>query len=272
MNNAKDYYNTHSVEYKDKWDLSEDGLERPANYYRLQIINSMIKMASLKVGDRVVEIGCGTGLVLKELLKVTRPIYGTDISTQMLERVRDSLLKDKNVSIVNDFTEVLNNKQSDVFLMQNDLLQLNLPQNYFDKIISMEVLRYIDDVPKALKNVRNMMKQDSVFIFTVTNFFSFSFFPIKYFIRKLFNRINNKEELLQYFVTEDGIKNKIREAGLETISFKKLNLLSFNPLVQGFIKTNDKAKKIVKLDGILSKIPLINKFFDTFIFAVRMNK
>ena len=89
------------------------------------------------MGDTIVEIGCGTGLVLKELLKITKPIYGTDISTQMLERVRDSLLKDRNVSIVNNFTEVLNNRESDVFLMQNDLLELNLPKNYFDKIISM---------------------------------------------------------------------------------------------------------------------------------------
>jgi len=272
MNNAKDYYNTHSVEYKDKWDLSEDGLERPANYYRLQIINSMIKMASLKMGDTIVEIGCGTGLVLKELLKITKPIYGTDISTQMLERVRDSLLKDRNVSIVNNFTEVLNNRESDVFLMQNDLLELNLPKNYFDKIISMEVLRYIDDVPRALENVKSIMKEDTIFVFTVTNFFSFSFFPIKYFIRKLFNRIDKKEELLQYFVTEGNIKKHIKHAGLRILSFKKLNLLSFNPLVQSLVKTNDKAKKILKFDSILSKIPIVNNFFDTFIFAVRLDK
>jgi|SRR3989344_2243330 len=255
MNNARDYYNTHSVEYVDKWDLSESGLRQPANYYRLEIIKEMIKMADIKLGDAVVEIGCGTGLVLKELLKITQPIYGTDISAEMIERVRDSLLKDN---------------QSDVVLTQNDLLELNLQKNYFDKIISMEVLRYIDDVPRALGNVRDIMKRDSIFVFTVTNFWSLSFFPIKYYFRKLFNRINKREELLQYFVTESGIKKDIKKSGLKIVDFKKLNLLSFNPLVKSFINTSDKAKKIVRLDAILSKISIINMFFDTFIFAVKL--
>ena len=116
------------------------------------------------------------------------------------------------------------------------------------------------------------MKEDTIFVFTVTNFFSFSFFPIKYFIRKLFNRIDKKEELLQYFVTEGNIKKHIKHAGLRILSFKKLNLLSFNPLVQSLVKTNDKAKKILKFDSILSKIPIVNNFFDTFIFAVRLDK
>src|SRR3989344_1061708 len=271
MNNAKDYYDIHSVEYKNKWDLSEVGLERPANYYRLKIINSMLGMASIKAHDKVVEIGCGTGLVLKELLKVTRPIYGTDISIEMLERVRDSLIKDRKVSIVEDFKPTLDNNQSDAFLMRNDLLELNLPKNYFDKIISMEVLRYIDDVPLALQNIKNIMKKDTIFVFTVTNFFSFSLFPIKYYFRKLFNRINKKEELLQFFVTEGSIKKDIKNADLRVVAFKKLNMLSFNPLLQGSVSTSDKAKKIVRLDAILSKIPLINCFFDTFIFAVKLD-
>ena len=271
MNNAKDYYNTHSIGYRDKWNLSELGLRKPANLYRLQIINSMIKMASLEMNDSVLEIGCGTGLVLEELLKVTRPIYAIDISVEMLHRVKDSLLKDKKVSIVNDFRGVLHNNQSDIFLMQNDLLELDLPKNYFDKIISMEVLRYIDDISKALQNIRNIMKQDTIFVFTVTNFFSFSLFPIKYYLRKLFNRVN-KEELIQYFVTESGIKKEIKKSNLKILSFKKLNLLSFNPLIENVVATDIQAKKIMKWDKILSKIPIINHFFDTLIFAVKLDR
>lgn len=272
MNNAKDYYNIHSTEYVDKWDLSSSGLEKPENYYRLEIINAMIKMADVRSGDRVVEIGCGTGLVLHELLKITKPIYGTDISAEMLHRVKDSLLKDKNVSIVNSFDTSSNDVQADVFLAQNDLLNLNLPRNYFDKIISMEVLRYIDNVPKALENVKSIMRPNSVFVFTVTNFYSFSFFPVKYQLRKLFNKVNRDEELLQYFVTEGAIKKEIKKAGFKIVSFRKLNLLSFNPLVKEMAETSTKARKIVKWDALLSKIPIINQLFDTFIFAVKLDK
>jgi 2-polyprenyl-3-methyl-5-hydroxy-6-metoxy-1,4-benzoquinol methylase len=189
----------------------------------------------------------------------------------MLERVKDSLLKNKKVSIVTDFNDVLNNMGSDVFLMQNDFLQLRLPKNYFDKIISMEVLRYIDDVPKSLENVKSIMKENSIFVFTITNLFSFSFFPIKYSIRKFFNIINKKDELLQYFVTEGQIKREIKNAGLKIISFKKLNLLSFNPIIESIVDTDTKARKIMHWDNLLSKIPIINHLFDTFIIAVKLD-
>ena len=136
----------------------------------------------------------------------------------------------------------------------------------------MEVLRYIDDVPKVLTNMKNIMKTDSVFVFTVTNFWSFSFFPVKYYIRKLLNKVNSRNELLQYFVTESGIKKQINEAGLKVESFKKLNLLSFNPLVKKVVKTGVQAEKVMMLDRILLKIPLVNNLFDTFIFRVKLDR
>lgn len=255
MSNAKQYYNVHSEEYAGKWDLSEAGLEKPANHYRLEIIRAMIEMASIKPGDRVVEIGCGTGLVLKELLKITKPVYGTDISAEMLGRAK----------------KYLGNEQSNVILMENDILKLSLEKDYFDKIISMEVLRYINDVPKALRNVRNIMKEDAVFVFTMTNFFSFSLFPIKYYLRKLF-RAKKEEELIHYFATEGSIKRMIRESGLKVASFRKLNLLSFNPLVQKIVRSRSQAKNIMAMDRVLAKIPLVNRLFDTLIFAVKLDK
>lgn len=271
MNNAEEYYNSHSTGYVDKWDLSEIGLKKPANHYRLEIINIMIAMAGLKKGDRVVEIGCGTGLVLREMSKVTTPLCATDISLSMLERVKDSLLKDKKVSIVDNFTQTLSDQSAEVFLMQNNLLSLNLPTNYFDKIMSMEVLRYVDNVPKALENVKEIMKPESIFVFTITNLFSLSFFPIKYSLRKMLGLVNQEKELLQYFVTEREIKRYLKEAGLKIVSFKKLNLLTFNPLVERLVGTDSKARKVVELDSFLSKVPIVNKFFDTFILAVKVD-
>ena len=44
MRNPKEYYNTHSRGYVQKWDLSQEGLKRPRNYYRLKTIESLIKL------------------------------------------------------------------------------------------------------------------------------------------------------------------------------------------------------------------------------------
>jgi len=48
-----------------------------------------------------------------------------------------------------------------------------------------------------------------------------------------------------------------------------MNLLTFNPLVEKIVKTSIGAKRTQKIDEILSKIPLINFFFDTFIISVK---
>ncbi len=272
MNNAKEYYNVHSVGYVDKWDLSEQGLKKPANYYRLQIIESLLGLAEITPGERIVEVGCGTGLVLAEAVKITKPIFGTDISQSMIERVKDSLLKDKKVVIVKDFSLLPPEPNVDVYLMQNDFLNLNVPKNYFDKILSMEVIRYIDDLPTCFKNVRNVMKDDSLFVFTGTNPYSLSLFPLKYTIRKWFNKIDKQKELLQYFTSERKIKKLLRDAGLEIVTFKKMNLFSFNPFVESVVKTSEKAEKVEKWNKRFAKVPLINHFFDTFVIAVRKAK
>jgi len=272
MSNPQEYYNTHSKEYVQKWDLSQEGLKQPHNYYRLKNIESLINLASIKPGDRVIEIGCGTGLVLRELLKITRPIYGTDIASEMLQRVKDSVLKDKKVSIIKNLSEPrTEDLQSDVLLTQNDLLKPELPQKFFDKVLSMEVLRYNNDLAGCLNNIRAIMKDKGIFVFTVTNLFSFSLFPIKFNLRKLFNKIDKNNEMMQYFITERSIKKELAKANFSIIAFEKTGLFSHNELVKRFVHTAKGAKRIIWLNQKLSKVPIINHFFDTFIIAVTVN-
>ncbi len=272
MRNPQEYYNAHSQGYIQKWDLSQEGLKRPVNYYRLKTIELLIKLAAIKPGEKVVEIGCGTGLVLREVLKITRPIYGTDISSEMLQRVKDSVLKDKKVSIVNDLSQPqIEDPGSDVLLMQDDLLKPKLPQKFFDKVLSMEVLRYNDDLPGCLNNIHAIIKDEGIFVFTVTNFFSFGLFPIKYNLRKLFNKIDRSRELVQYFVTERSIKKEIAKANFSIVAFEKTGILSVNQFVRRFVHTSQGAEKIIRLSRILSKVPIIDQFFDTFIIAAKAN-
>lgn len=272
MRNPKEYYNGHSRGYVQKWDLSQEGLKRPANYYRLKTIELLLKLADIKPGEKVVEIGCGTGLVLREALKIIKPVYGTDISSEMLQRVKDSTLKDKKVSIVDNFSEIKNEDSgSDVLLMQDDLLNSELPHKFFDKILSMEVLRYNDDLPGCLRNVHTTIKDGGIFVFTVTNLFSFGFFPLKYNLRKLFNKIDRSQELVQYFATECSIKRDLARANFSIVAFEKAGILSVNQLIGRFIHTAEGAKKILKLSGKLSKVPVINQLFDTFVIAARAN-
>ena len=249
MSNAKEYYNRTSRDYVDKWKKIELERDNPTNSFRLKLIHSLIEMANIRSGDKVIEIGCGTGLVLKELLKYVKPIYGIDVSVEMLKRAQDSVLKGRKVVIVNGFKEVFQEikegqPEPEVILFENDILDLKLPLNYFDKILSLEVFRYIKETKTALNNAVRIMKPESIFVFTVTNQWSANLFPIKFLIRKWLGLINPKREIFQYFTTEKSIRKAIKEVGLEVVEFRKI-------------------------DKRLKNIPILRFFFDVFIIAVK---
>ena len=271
MENAKEYYDKTSREYVQKWqDMDRQSTFNASFYFRKKIMETVLEMARVEKNDRVVELGCGTGLVLRELLKKTGRVFGTDISPEMLKRVQDSTLKDRKVVIAENFLEAdARHRDAEVLLMPNGISKLDLPKNYFDKMLSVEVLRYVDDLENALRNVAAVMKMDSRYIFTITNFWSSSLFPVKFSIRKILGLVKPQKELLQYFVTERSIRRYLKNAGLEVVEFRKMGLLFAKPLIKKFIKNQAAAEKIYKLDKALSGKPILGKFADTFVVAVK---
>ncbi len=271
MGNAKEHYDKTSREYVQKWqDMDRQSSFNTSFYFRKKIMEAVLEIARVEKNDRVIELGCGTGLVLRELLNKIKRVFGTDISPEMLKRVQDSTLKDKKVVIAENFLDAdTRHRDTEVLLMPNGVSRLDLPKNYFDKILSVEVLRYVDDLENALCNIAAVMKADSRFVFTITNFWSSSLFPIKFSIRKILGLVNPRKELLQYFVTEKSIRRHLKTAGLEIVEFRKMGLLFANPLLKKFIKNQTRAEKIYKLDRKLSNKPILGKFADTFVIAVK---
>ena len=269
MNNAREHYNKGSHGYAEKWENINIDPDDPRNYFRKRLMEVVLKMsAPLSSNTRVVEIGCGNGLVLREVLKYTNKVFGTDIAIEMLRRVADTTLKDKKVVITDNFLN-LGDNDAEVILKENDFLNLDLPGNYFDRILSVEVLRYIDDIDICFKKCRAIMKQDSLFIFTTTNLWSFSLFPIKYSIRKALGIVDSKMELSQYFVTEKLLRGKLKKSGLRIVGFKRVGFLSMNPIARKFIRGEKLSAKIYDIDRVLAHIPILRNFFDTFIVAAK---
>lgn len=245
MSNAKEYYNRTSRNYVEKWRKIDSEPNNPSSHFRLKLIRSLIEMAGIRSGEKVIEIGCGTGLVLKELLNYVKPVYGIDISVEMLRRAQDSVLRDRKVVIVRDLEEIKESQPGpEVILLEDDILNLNLPHGHFDKILSLEVFRYIKDTRRALSNIAEIMKPESIFVFTVTNQWSANLFPLKFSVRKLLGLVNPEKEIFQCFTTERSIRKIIKKAGLGIIEFRKM-------------------------DKRFKNIPVLRFFFDTFIIAVK---
>jgi len=156
-----------------------------------------------------------------------------------------------------------------VLLVHGDMLGLELPPGRFDRILSMEVLRYIADLDGALQRVRAAMGERTTFAFTVTNVWSASLFPVKYSLRRRLGRVDVDAELLQYFVTERGIRSAVERNGLRLVELRKLNLLTFNPLASRTARDRAGAERLVALDRKLERVPLLRNAFDTLLLSVR---
>lgn len=267
MSNAKEYYNTHSQEYVAKWGSLDCEASQPAHWYRQQLIELVLDLAQVHSGQRVVEVGCGTGLVLRELFRRTPYVFGTDVSEEMLKRVQDTTLKDKRVTVVDSFLDTENGGDK-ILLMVDDLVQTKLPERYFDVIISVEVLRYIKDISAALAQLERIMESSSLLVFTITNFWSFSFFPLKFSLRRLLG-LMKPQELQQYFVTEGAIRKRLAASGLRIVGWRRVGFLTMNPLLRRLVSTRRGYERMFRFEQKISSLPIFRKFFDTFIITTK---
>ncbi|MEO5360109.1 MAG: methyltransferase domain-containing protein [Nitrospirota bacterium] len=54
--------------------------------YTEAILFPVIQQLGVRPGDKVLEVGCGTGMFLSEIEKITPEVYGVDISVEMLKK------------------------------------------------------------------------------------------------------------------------------------------------------------------------------------------
>lgn len=118
---------------------NENGVNKIPLYVWL---GDKIISSRLKKEQKILDIGCGTGLLLKYI--INRPnniVYGIDISSKMVEVTRKKLPKKmkKNVHI-------------------GDIEKLPFPDNFFDHVIASHVLQHVSNIKKALQEMKRVAK------------------------------------------------------------------------------------------------------------------
>jgi ubiquinone/menaquinone biosynthesis C-methylase UbiE len=123
--------------------------ESPAGKLRWKRRVNMLS-SSLKEGDKVLELGCGTGYFTKELTRLNIHTTAIDISPELLEEAKKKI-KAENVS----------------FQIQN-AYQMNFDNNQFDAVIGSSVLHHLD-VKKAISEIYRVLKPGGFVAFTEPN-------------------------------------------------------------------------------------------------------
>ncbi len=115
----KTYYNEFSTGYEN---------ERAKRYHRF-LDESELRIARPYVeGKRVLEVGCGTGLVLEPLARIASSAVGIDLSEGMLQKARERGLT----------------------VHQASATALPFSDNSFDTVLSFKVLAHIEEIRQAV--------------------------------------------------------------------------------------------------------------------------
>ena len=138
-----------AAELAKKWDFDYwDGDRRICyggyNYIQGRwagVANSLISHYSLKAGDKILDVGCGKGFLLYEMLLIEPglQINGLDISEYAIKNCKPEI--------------------SD-YLKQGNANNLPYEDNYFDLVISLNTIHnlYTYDLEKALKEIKRVSK------------------------------------------------------------------------------------------------------------------
>jgi len=101
-----------------------------------------------KIFEKVIDLGCGTGLTGKELRDISNNLTGIDLSSNMVDKTRELDVYDH--LIVGDIIDILSSSKEK-----------------YDLFIALDVFIYVGELTKIFKTVRNCCNKNSLFIFSI---------------------------------------------------------------------------------------------------------
>jgi ubiquinone/menaquinone biosynthesis C-methylase UbiE len=111
----------------------------------------ILNLLNPKPGEMILDAGCGTGIFTGDILSSGSEVIGLDLSLPMLKR---AALKFKGYP----FQIVL-----------ADMLKVPFPESFFDKVVSVTALEFIEDGKAAIKELFRVTKRGGTVVAATLN-------------------------------------------------------------------------------------------------------
>lgn len=164
--------------YYDKYGRIYDE-ERQSPYYQILKSLELSTLLPFVKEKKILEIGCGTGLILNEVKECASEAWGIDLSKGMLAEAKKKKLNIKQANATNiDFLD-----------------------SSFDLIYSFKVLAHIPECDKALSEIHRLLKENGLCILEFYNPYSFKFIAskVKRSKRKVYVRFDSLHEIKKMY-------------------------------------------------------------------------
>lgn len=132
-NDTKDYYDDFSGWYEK---------ERHHGYHAMLDSLELDVLRPYAQQKEVLEVGSGTGLIMKNLEETAKTVVGVDISAGMLAQ---AVHRGLNV-------------------VQGSATNLPFPNEHFDLVYSLKVLAHIPDIEKALQEMSRVLRPNGILV------------------------------------------------------------------------------------------------------------
>lgn len=252
IENAIDLHNVQSTLFQDRYALFQDDPYQTTFTYGRKKADEIISpvLAACSPPKDVLDVGCGTGYTIKVLSSMGYNCIGVDAAEDMLSIAR--------------------RENPDIRFESADATALPFEDNSFDMVISIEVLRYIQNREKSVEEIYRVLKPGGVCIVTVAPLFSTHGYA-------LFNRlmkilpIPGFSHVKQYFETIGSSTRMFRAAGFDEIQVPGC---FFGPFIWlSRILPKSVMSKILRgwepLDNSLAKMRFLHNFTNHLIVIAR---
>jgi len=228
---------------------------------------SWLDNSKLPKNSKILDVGCGAGVMAKEVANRGYEILGMDYSYNMLKKAK---------AICNVSTK------SGITFFRGDIEFLPFKDSIFDMVICLGVITYLKSEYKALHEMSRILKPGGTMILSILNKFSLGkCLDISIFVKRKLQRIaankivswekiaeieENHFTLKSYFMP--SLRNSLRIAGFKeldcmTVQYGPLTFFGRNIFPEG-INMN-----ITTFLEKLSNIPLIRSLGNMYLFRVR---
>ncbi len=156
--------------------------------------------------NRILEIGYGSGVFIPELKNYGKEIYGVDIH-----------------NFNNEVTSILNKKDIKVKLFSGSVEKMPFEDNFFDLIVSVSAIEFIDNIENACHEIKRVLKKDGYLIVITPGYSKFIDFGVKILTgKKAEDDYNNRRATVIPILLQNFELIEIKSFPFLTRSFLKL--------------------------------------------------
>lgn len=215
-------------EYYDQIEFEEYEKSRKVKRNQERKLDAQLEISNAPSGSTILDVGCGTGMQLRWLLKRGFKPTGVDLSSGLIGKLREKLTKEG----IGDKIE----------LKQSDAENIQYPDNSFDQVTGTAILHHVPNPALVVKEMARVVRKGKWVTIAEPNIIN------PWILINVFRYWKIDKGALKSTVS--NLKKYFEKAGLSDITYKRVVFvppIPFQPLI----------KFTAKLEPFLERAPIL---------------